>query len=177
MSESAKARRRKLAEALSAAAQRSATDAVMMHQAIADRVGLPVTDLRCLNILRQGGPTTPGELAAATGLTTGAITRMIDRLLTAGFVRRAHDEQDRRRVIITAAPERLDEIAPYYQPLTIEFDKATRGYTNDQLELILGLLHRLHETSILVTAQLRSGDPDGSVPPASAAPEPKSHEN
>jgi len=146
---------------------------VMMHQAIADRVGLPATDLRCLNILRQGGPTTPGELAAATGLTTGAITRMVDRLLVAGFVQRAHDESDRRRVIITAVPECEREIAPYYEPLAIEFEKVTGGYTNDQLELILGLFDRLHDTFIRMTAQMRSSEPDGSAPRVSGNPKPK----
>jgi DNA-binding MarR family transcriptional regulator len=153
-----------LTEAVGVAAQRMATDAVMMHQAIADRIGLAVTDLRCLNILLRSGPTTPGELSAATGLTTGAITRMIDRLLAAGFVRRAHDERDRRRVIITTIPERMAELAPYYEPVGAEFDRLTADYTDGQLELILGLLHRLHEASLRVTTRLRAGD-NGAAPP------------
>jgi DNA-binding MarR family transcriptional regulator len=172
VSERAKPRRQKLTEALSAAAQRSATDAVMLHQAIADRIGLPTTDLRCLNIIRQSGHTTPGQLAAATGLTTGAITRMIDRLFAAGYLQRANDHQDRRRVIITAVPERMAELAPYYEPLGIEFHKVTSGYTNDQLALILGLFDRLHEASTRVKAQLRSSSPDASAPHLSAAAEP-----
>lgn len=155
VSKSAKTRRRALTEALSSAAQRSSTDAVMMHQVIADRVGLAVTDLRCLNILRLQGPTTPGELATVTGLTTGAITRMIDRLLAAGFVERAHDQRDRRRVIVTAVAAQMEEIAPHYEPLAIEFTKITNTYTDDQLELILGLFDRMHEASIRVIAQLR----------------------
>lgn len=156
-------RRQVLAEMLTAAAQRAATDAVMMHQAIAERVGLPATDLRCLNILRQDGATTPGELAAATGLTTGAITRMVDRLLAAGFVRRAHDERDRRRVIITAVSERMHEIAPHYEPLTTEFAEVTGDYTTDQLNLILGFFDNLHNTFTRMTAQLRSSESDERV--------------
>ncbi|WP_069165623.1 MarR family winged helix-turn-helix transcriptional regulator [Nocardia altamirensis] len=149
-------RRAELGAALTLAAQRSATDAVMMHQAIADRVGLHVTDLRCLNMLRLGGPATAGELAATAGLTTGAITRMIDRLLKAGYVRREHDEQDRRRVIITAVPERFDELAPHYELLAREFDTVAAEYTEEQLELILQLFHRLHETTLHVTKALRA---------------------
>ncbi|WP_327143231.1 MarR family winged helix-turn-helix transcriptional regulator [Nocardia sp. NBC_01327] len=144
-----------LAADLTLAAQRSATDAVMLHGAMADRLGLHVTDLRCLNLLRMGGAATAGELAQRTGLTTGAITRMIDRLLKAGYVRREHDEQDRRRVIITAIQDRIDEIAPHYEVLAREFGKITADYTEEQLHLLLDIFNRLHETSLHVTAILR----------------------
>ncbi|MBF6333410.1 MarR family winged helix-turn-helix transcriptional regulator [Nocardia transvalensis] len=147
-----------LGERLTLAAQRNATDAVMMHQAVADKLGLHVTDLRCLNLLRLGGPATPGELAARTGLTTGAVTRMIDRLLKGGFVRREHDEQDRRRVIITPTEDRVAEIGKLYEPLAREFGKALSDYTTEQLELILDLFNRLHETSQKVTVMLREDD-------------------
>ncbi|GAB4582500.1 MarR family winged helix-turn-helix transcriptional regulator [Nocardia sp. IFM 10818] len=144
-----------LGAALTLAAQRTATDAVMLHQAMADRLGLHVTDLRCLNMLRLEGPATAGELAQRTGLTTGAITRMIDRLLKAGFVRRDNDAQDRRRIIITAVAERIDEIAPHYEVLAREFGKISAGYTVEQLEWLLEVFNRLHETSVRVTGLLR----------------------
>lgn len=147
-----------LGAALALAAQRSATDAVMLHSAMADRLGLHVTDLRCLNLLRTGGPATAGELAQRTGLTTGAITRMIDRLLKGGFVRRDHDEHDRRRVIVTALDERIDEIAPHYEILAREFGKIAADYDTEQLELLLGIFGKLHDTSVRVTALLRAGD-------------------
>ncbi|HLS77916.1 MAG TPA: MarR family transcriptional regulator [Nocardia sp.] len=145
-----------LSAALTVAAQRSATDAVMMHQAVADRLGLHVTDLRCLNLLRLGGPATAGELAARTGLTTGAVTRMIDRLLKAGYVSREHDEQDRRRIIVSVREDRVHEIAPHYEVLAREFGAAMAGYTDAQLRLVLEVFDRLHETSVRVTALLRA---------------------
>ncbi len=147
-----------LGRRLTLAGQRNATDAVMMHQAVADRLGLHVTDLRCLNLLRLGGPATPGELATRTGLTTGAVTRMIDRLIKSGFVRRDHDEHDRRRVIITLTEHRTAEIARQYEPLAREFGRAMQDYTPEQLELILDLFNRLHDTSLRVTAMLRESD-------------------
>ena len=147
--------RAELAEQLTLAAQRNATDAVMMHQAVADKLGLHVTDLRCLNVLRLSGPATPGELAARTGLTTGAVTRMIDRLLKAGYVSRAHDEADRRRVIITADEDRIAEIAPHYEVLAREFGAVAAEYSTAELELILRLFDLLHETSVRVTGILR----------------------
>ncbi|MFJ1458762.1 MarR family winged helix-turn-helix transcriptional regulator [Nocardia sp. N2S4-5] len=149
-----------LGERLTVAAQRNATDAVMMHQAVADRLGLHVTDLRCLNLLRLGGPATPGELAARTGLTTGAVTRMIDRLLRGGYVAREHDAQDRRRVIVTADEDRIAEIAPHYELLAREFGKIMGEYSTAQLELLLELFDRLHETSLRVTTMLRNNETD-----------------
>ncbi|WP_280311065.1 MarR family transcriptional regulator [Nocardia abscessus] len=123
---------------------------------MADRLGLHVTDLRCLNLLRIGGPATAGELATQTGLTTGAITRMIDRLLKAGYVRREHDEQDRRRVIVSVVQEKIDRIAPHYEVLANEFGGAMADYTAEQMELVLEVFDRLHETSLRVTALLRA---------------------
>src|SRR5262245_29900394 len=73
---------------------------IMFHQAIADRLGMNVTDHKCADLLERNGPMTAGELAEQTGLTTGAITGVIDRLEQAGFVRRAPDPGDRRRVIV-----------------------------------------------------------------------------
>ncbi|MFF3568021.1 MarR family winged helix-turn-helix transcriptional regulator [Nocardia jiangxiensis] len=147
-----------LGRQLTIAAQRNATDAVMLHQAVADRLGLHVTDLRCLNLLRLGGPATPGELAARTGLTTGAVTRLIDRLIKSGFVTRAHDEHDRRRVIISLSADRTGEIARHYEPLAREFGRVMGDYSAEQLELILGVFDRLHDTSLRVTAMLREAD-------------------
>ncbi|MFE3189330.1 MarR family winged helix-turn-helix transcriptional regulator [Nocardia sp. NPDC059240] len=147
-----------LGAALTFAAQRSATDAVMMHGAMADKLGLHVTDLRCLTMLRASGPATAGELAQRTGLTTGAITRMIDRLLKGGFVRREHDSKDRRRVIITAVDERVAEIAPHYEVLAREFGKIAGDYSDAELTLLLEIFNRLHETAVHVTTLLRDGD-------------------
>jgi len=75
---------------------------VMFHQAIAQRVGLNVTDHKCGDLLLRMGPMTAGELARETGLTTGAITGVINRLEKAGFACRETDPRDRRRVIVRA---------------------------------------------------------------------------
>jgi DNA-binding transcriptional ArsR family regulator len=81
---------------------------VMFHQAIAERLGLNATDHKALDLLGRAGPITAGELAELTGLTTGAITGIIDRLEKAGFVRRENDPKDRRRVIIRPLMEKCN---------------------------------------------------------------------
>ena len=72
----------------------------MLHHAIGERMGLSATEHKAADILRRFGPMTAGELAEQTGLTTGAVTGLVDRLEREGFVRREHDRKDRRRVII-----------------------------------------------------------------------------
>ena len=64
----------------------------------AQRLGVNETDLHCLNIIENAGGVTAGELAAESGLTTGAVTGVIDRLERKEFARRVSDPSDRRRV-------------------------------------------------------------------------------
>ena len=100
-------RRAELLVKLQRAAQTSTTEGILFHQAVADRVGLHVTDLRCLNVLAQAGPLTAGELGQRLGLgTTGAVTRMVDRLERASYVRR---EVDRTRLSALPIPTDVDD--------------------------------------------------------------------
>src|SRR5690348_11212494 len=87
--------------------------AVLLHgHASARACQLGATDLYALNILELAGPMTPGELGDRTGLTTGPTTRLIDRLEAAGYVTRAPDPHDRRKVIVepVGKPAQLDQV-------------------------------------------------------------------
>jgi DNA-binding Lrp family transcriptional regulator len=77
---------------------------VLFHTVVAERMGLGGTDHKALTLIEQHGPLTAGELAMLTGLTTGAITNVVDRLERAGYVRRTKDARDRRKVVIVAQP-------------------------------------------------------------------------
>src|ERR671932_2481021 len=81
----------------------NATD--RFDQAVADALGVNRTDMRCTDVLEREGPVTAGRLAEATGLTTGAITTVIDRLERGGFARPLRDPDDRRRVRVDLTPE------------------------------------------------------------------------
>src|SRR3954470_6826109 len=99
--------RAKLIAELSHQARVSTLWTVLLHNAIASRSGINVTDMQCINLLQLRGPMTPGQLADAMFLTTGgAITALIDRLEKAGMVRRRRDEEDRRRVLVEATQDR-----------------------------------------------------------------------
>ncbi|WP_228566181.1 MarR family winged helix-turn-helix transcriptional regulator [Nocardia sp. SYP-A9097] len=118
---------------------------VVLHaQAGAKAVDLGATDLYALNILGLSGAMTPGELGARTGLTTGPTTRLIDRLEQAGYVRRAADPGDRRKVIVEpiGEPADLDKVPA---PARRRIGAIIGGYTPEQRELLFDYFTRAAE--------------------------------
>src|SRR3954447_16148383 len=96
-----------LMEQLEHAVRKSSALGVIFGQAVAERAGISSSDLECLDFLNLEGRVTAGRLAELTGLTTGAITGVVDRLERAGYVRRERDESDRRKVFITTVPANI----------------------------------------------------------------------
>jgi DNA-binding transcriptional ArsR family regulator len=118
----------------------------LLGAASAERIGINVTDLNCLNILAPTGRMTAGELARATGLTTASITGVLDRLEEAGFVNRERDRRDRRRVVIALNAERgLRDVAPVFAPVIEAWRTTAAQYTDEQLTLILGFQRQLEQ--------------------------------
>lgn len=111
-------------------------------RAAAARSGMNVTDLQVTDILDITGPTTAGRLAELMGLTTGAITGMIDRLETAGLVRRERDPEDGRRVIVRLTPseDALRQIGPIFDSIGRGWDQVVSGYDDEQLALLMEFL-------------------------------------
>src|SRR5262245_65949795 len=79
-------------------------------QTVAIRFGLSESDIETLEELIDIGASTAGKLSEVTGLTSGAVTRVIDRLEQAGYVRRVPDPTDRRRVIVEVVPSKYEAI-------------------------------------------------------------------
>jgi DNA-binding MarR family transcriptional regulator len=104
------------------ALRRLIAQSIAMHEAVAASLGINSTDLRCLELLQDAPAITPSGLAELAGLTTGAITGVLDRLEAAGFVRREVDLDDRRRIIVRPLPDRMAEVAAAYQPLLSRAD-------------------------------------------------------
>jgi|SRR5215469_1704981 len=110
----------------------------LVHSLLAaEALGLAPTDLVGMCLLQLHGPATPGWLAEMTGLSTGAVTGVVDRLERAGYVTRAPDPHDRRRVIVAPDLERfnrdIQRHAPARAPVTLEF---LRTYPAAQLRTI-----------------------------------------
>ena len=132
------------------------TATVLFHQAIADRLGMNVTDHKCADILARTGPITAGELARHTGLTTGAITGVIDRLEKAGFVRRAKDPGDRRRVIIEPLARRMERvIGPLFQSMARSVAELCARYRTEELAVLRDFSARARELAYAEIRKLR----------------------
>jgi len=152
------AERRRLEHEFLLALRRAGSVLQLLGAASAERIGINVTDLNCLNILWLSGDTTAGDttagdttagdttagdmtagdLARVTGLTTASITGVLDRLEESGFVHRERDTRDRRRVIVRPDPGRgAHDVGPVFAPVVAAWRAVAAGYTDEQLALIL----------------------------------------
>jgi DNA-binding MarR family transcriptional regulator len=147
----------KLYDALQDASRGLSTQTVFFHQAVAKYLGLNITDHKCLDIVLGQGRATAGQLAELTGLTTGAITNVINRLEKAGFVRRAKDPNDRRIVYVEPVPERLQPLADVFAPLAEAMTELYARYSTDELRLILDYLERSTHVLVRQTERLKRG--------------------
>jgi len=138
---------------------RMSTATVLFHSAVADRLGVGVTDVKCYSVLRQTGPITAGELGERVGLTTGAITGVIDRLEQVGLVRRARDPRDRRRVVLEllSNPEHERALNQLYGPLGQAIMELVSRYNEAERATILDFITRATAVLEAETTRLRQG--------------------
>lgn len=130
---------------------------ILFHQAIANLVGVSVTDLKCLDYIDRVADVTAGDLARLTGLTTGAITAAIDRLEKVGLARRQRSESDRRKVFIRLCDSpAMARIAPFYEALGRESGQMIRRYSTQQLETINDFCERCIEIMRRQTEAIRA---------------------
>jgi DNA-binding MarR family transcriptional regulator len=114
----------------------------LFSQAVAERVGMHSTDIETMDLLNTLGPMTAGELSEHTGLSSGATTRLIDRLERAGYVRRTADVHDRRRVIIEPIWSNLGELGALYEPLADGLAQVWASFSDADLAVILDFARR-----------------------------------
>lgn len=125
------------------------TETIMFHQAVADVLGLHVTDHKCLDLVYRFGAMPAGRLAELTGLTTGAVTGIIDRLEKAGYVRRANDPKDRRRTIVEPTRNKKLErsLETIFAPLSDRMHKLMSSYSDNELAFLFDVLTKSLEQS------------------------------
>ena len=107
----------------------------LMDDAACRAMGINRTDGRCLDIIDREGRVPAGRLAEASGLTTAAVTAVIDRLEQAGYARRTSDPSDRRRVLVELTPLARERAAVIWGPMA-DFSKELARYTVDELTLL-----------------------------------------
>jgi DNA-binding MarR family transcriptional regulator len=124
-------------------------------QAVADRLGMNRTDMRCIDLIDQAGGMTAGELAKAAGLTTGAVTAVVDRLEKAGMAKRVADPADRRRVRIEVTPRLWELTAPLMMPFLEESQAILDDYSTEELERFTEFIQRVIDVQAKHTDRIR----------------------
>jgi len=124
-------------------------------EAIARRLGINSTDLECLGVIMDSGRITAGGLAKAMGLTTGAITGVIDRLEKAKLARRARDPADRRKVNVRVTDAAGAKAGVYYGSLSRAADRLAATYTDAEIALFLDYFSRSRDIMVREIEKLR----------------------
>ena len=136
---------------------------LLFHQAVADQLGLNVTDLKCLDLARSEAGLTPGRLAEVTGLTTAAVTSVLDRLERSGFVRRERDPTDRRKILVAPEASRAEEVARLFAPLDAAMTRLLAQYSTEELAFLNAFAVRVGQILQQETVRLRAPSASGRV--------------
>jgi DNA-binding MarR family transcriptional regulator len=126
-----------------------ATVIIAFQDAVARRLGMTAAERKCAGLIAEHRQVTPKRLAEMTGLSTGAITGIVDRLERAGYAAREPHPHDRRSVVVRALnSDKLNQITlPLFQSLTAAMTELDQRYTAEERALIQ---HHLRETIAIV---------------------------
>jgi DNA-binding MarR family transcriptional regulator len=122
--------------------RKMAAQTVVTSQLVAGHFGLHTTDLRVLDIIYMRGQVTAGEVAKATGLTSGSATALIDRLENAGYVERRADATDRRKVWVCSRNDAIEPIKDFFSPSQVRMFELWSKFKAAELDVIADFLER-----------------------------------
>jgi DNA-binding MarR family transcriptional regulator len=114
-------------------------------ESLAKKLKLSRTDMRCLELIGRHGPLTAGRLAEESGLTTGAVTFILDRLEQAGMVTRRRDTEDRRRVWVEIEPDAQKRLQEMQQPVAEQMREVTQQFKADELAVVRDYMRQAKE--------------------------------
>lgn len=151
-----KPKRSELLDKLWNLGRKVSTQTVFLHQAIAQTVGLNATDTKCIDLILQApaDSVTAGWLSEMTGLTTGAVTHILDRLEKREFIERVRDTQDRRKVFVRVRTESLEPLIPKYEEVGKAFMRLVEQYNDRDLQLIAEYMEKMSGISEQELARL-----------------------
>ena len=139
-----------------------ATAVVAFHETVARRMGMTAAERKCAGILAEMGVATPRQLASATGLTTGAITGIVDRLERAGFAAREPNPADRRSILVRARRSQAlyEMTGRIFVSLSAAMDVLDARYSEEERALILRHLADTIDVLRAEAAKLASSPPE-----------------
>lgn len=123
--------------------------------ASAEAAGLHTSEWYALSLITVEGGLTSGELATRTGLTTGATTRLIDRLERAGYARRAPDPRDRRRVMVEPVPDALARVEEVVGPARRRIAEVLSRYSPEQRAVLFDYFEHAAPAFRAATEEIR----------------------
>ncbi|HWB27137.1 MAG TPA: helix-turn-helix domain-containing protein [Chitinophagaceae bacterium] len=137
--------------------QQYAYTSIRMHEVVARKAGLPGTDHKYLGFLLVKGEMTAGELSNLTGLTTGAVTGLIDRFEKKKLVKRQFAKDDRRKVIIKSNTENIMALfAPLYKDFRNKSEKLSASFSEEEIKIIESYFAKSIEIMAEITAKLNN---------------------
>ena len=134
----------------------SQTAVHQMDEAAQKALGINATDGRCLDIVERHGPLSAGQLATEAGLTTGAVTAVLDRLEAKDLVRRVPDPGDRRRILVEVTEKQRREAARLYLPLKAMAAPWFEALNEDEVKLLIAFNRVSREVNEKRAAQIRA---------------------
>lgn len=130
----------------------NSTATILFHQGIAAKLGINSTDHKCLDVIMKNQPLTAGQLATLTGLTTGAVTGVLDRLEKVGYIIREQDPEDKRRVNIYMNQENAEKnIVPLFSSFAAEMNQLLSNYDDKELEFIIDFIRQCNRVLMKFT--------------------------
>jgi DNA-binding MarR family transcriptional regulator len=144
---STKGSRERHERAILGSVRRLIASSILFNHEVAEKLGLGASDGQFMTLLELHGPLTPGRLAELSGLSTGTVTGVIDRLERAGFVRRDRAPDDRRKVIVSRDVERIErEVMPLYAGQGRRLFELLGEYDEERLAVIAEFMSRLADS-------------------------------
>jgi DNA-binding MarR family transcriptional regulator len=145
-----------LVRRLMLALRRSSAAGVLHGQTIARQAGINSSDMECLDLIIMSGPSSAGEIGRRTGLSSGAVTGLIDRLEKLELVERVADPNDRRKVLVRVREDRIGPIASQFTPLETRMQALLAGFSREELSTLLDFTERSSEILLERVAELNS---------------------
>lgn len=128
------------------ALQRQIVHAILGNELVARQHGLRVTDLQALHLMvLRDDIRTPRQISTVTGMPTSTVTKLIDRLEQAGYVRRAPDATDRRKTRIELINAAIAPLQTLYGTLDTEFDAVSHQFSTAELDTVARYLDAVSE--------------------------------
>ena len=155
MSRIVTAERKELIARVLAAGRENGTRSILFLQTVGQILGLSAAEMKCLDLIAHSGPAGPSQLAELTGLTTGAVTVLIDRLEKARLIERKADPHDRRRTFLMPTQRARKTIPPFYASMGKALALLASGYSNRELEILEDFFEKAADVFKKETAKLR----------------------